>query len=133
MKKVKSIVLLAVLGLTLAGCTKENVAEDTCVVAAASSVTYFINGQQYYANPQTDAEWSAFLDRMLALAEEGYAVRFVRTGVSQQASAAKEKVVYTTTSYQDAKLWAAQMALQGYEVTITFDQQTGKYTCIATR
>ena len=133
MNKFKTIVLLAVLGLTFASCTKENVADDTYAVATASSVTYFINGQQCYANPQTEEDWLAFLDRMMALAEEGCAVRLMRTGTTQQANAAKEKVTYTTSSYEDAKAWTLQKILEGYEVTITFDQQTGKYTCIATR
>lgn len=133
MSKLKSIVLLAVLGLAVASCTKENVTDDTYVVATASSVTYFIDGQQYYANPQTDEEWSAFLDRMLALAKEGYTVRFERTGVGQQTNVAKEKVTYITDNEKDAKLWAAQMVLHGYQVTITFDQTTGKYTCVAVR
>ena len=39
MNKFKTIVLLAVLGLTFASCTKENVADDTYAVATASSVT----------------------------------------------------------------------------------------------
>ena len=133
MNKFKTIVLLAVLGLTFASCTKENVADDTYAVATASSVTYFINGQQRYANPQTEEEWSAFLDRMMALAEEGYTVRFMRTSTTQQANAAKEKVIYTTTSYADAKAWALHMTLEGYVVTISCDQQTGKYTCIAVK
>ena len=133
MNKFKTMAMLVVLGLTFASCTKENVADDHYAVATAASVTYFINGQQCYANPQTEEDWSAFLDRMMALAEEGWAVRFMRTGTTQQANAAKEKVVYTTTSYADAKAWALQKILEGYEVTITFDRQTGKYTCIATR
>ena len=133
MNKIKSIVLLAALGLTLASCTKENVANDTYVVAATASVTYFVNGQQHYANPQTEEEWSVFLDRMFALAEEGYAVRFWRTDTYQQTAAAKEVVTYTTHEYKQAKQWALEKELEGYVVTITYNQQTGEYTCIAVR
>ena len=133
MCKIKVIVLLAAIGLTLASCTKENVANDSYVVAATASVTYYVNGQQHYANPQTEEEWSVFLDRMFALAKEGNSVQFVRTDVGQQASATKEKLTYVTDSYPDAKAWAFQKTLEGYEVTISYNQQTGKYTCIATR
>lgn len=134
MKKTKSIVLLvAAFGLVIASCTKENTEADTCIVATVSSVSYFVDGQQYYANPQTEEEWSEFLDRMFALAEEGYAVRFIRNDNGQQVNASKEKVIYTTESYTDAKAWALQKTLEGYEVTISYDQSTGKYTCIAIR
>jgi hypothetical protein len=121
------------LGLLFASCTKEDATDNIGVVSTASNVTYFVNGQQGYADPQTDEEWSMFLDRMFALAEEGYVVRFGRTDMFRQACMTKEKVTYTTTDYNDAKLWAFHRTLEGYEVTITYDQQTGKYTCIAIR
>ena len=133
MKKIKMIVVLAALGLSLASCTKEDVKDDTYVVAATSSVTYFINGEQHYANPQTEAEWSLFLDRMFALAVEEHSVRFVRTDVGQQVCSAKEKLTYETDDFTKAKKWAMQKTLEGYDVTIVYDQATGIYTCTAVK
>ena len=133
MKKIKTIVMLAALGLSLASCSKEDVKDDTYAVTTASSVTYFINGEQHYANPQTEEEWSFFLDRMFALAEEEHSVRFVRTNASQQVCSAKEVLTYETNNYTSAKKWALQKTLEGYDVTITYDQETGIYTCIAIR
>ena len=123
--------LMAVLGLATASCTKEDVANDTGIVVGTYTASYLVDGQQYYANPQTDEEWSAFLDRMLALAKEGYTVQFWRDGV--QASSAKEKVTYTTNDYEDAKAWCKQKKDEGYWVTITYDHETGTYTCIDIR
>ena len=57
MKKICLIILFAVLGVTLASCTKET-QSDTCVVAAQSA-TYVVDGRQHYANPQTEEEWAA--------------------------------------------------------------------------
>ena len=131
--RINKMVLLVATLLCLTSCTKENVAGDTHDGAATSSVTYLVGGQRYYSNPQSDEDWSMFFDRMLAIAEEGYVVRIMRTDMNQQVSAAKEKLVFTTDNYEDAKAWAKQKTLEGYEVTITFDQQTGNYTCIATR
>lgn len=131
--RINRIILLAAMLLCFAGCTKENVAGGIHDGADTSSVTYLVGGQRYYANPQTNEEWSLFFDRMLAMAEEGYAVRIMRTDASRQVNASKEKVTYTTDDYNDAKAWAKEKTLEGYEVTITFDQETGKYTCIATR
>ena len=36
------------------------------------------------------------------------------------------------TAYEKKALdWADEMSNQGYSVTITFDQNTGEYTCVA--
>ena len=102
MKKICFIILFAVLGVTLASCTKETLS-DTCVVTVEPSVTYFVNGQMHSANPQTEEEWSMFFDRMLALAQEGYQVRIRRSDIPQEVLAAKEKVTYTTTDFNKAK------------------------------
>ena len=132
MKKISFIILFAVLGVTLASCTKETLS-DTRVVTVEPSVTYFVNGQMHSANPQTEEEWSMFFDRMLALAQEGYQVRIRRSDIPQEVLAAKEKVTYTTTDFNKAKAWANQKVSEGYEVTMTFNQETGEYTCIAVR
>lgn len=132
MKKISFIILFAVLGVTLASCTKETLS-DTRVVTVEPSVTYFVNGQMHSSNPQTEEEWSMFFDRMLALAQEGYQVRIRRSDIPQEVLAAKEKVTYTTTDYNKAKAWANQKVIEGYEVTMTFNQETGEYTCIAIR
>ena len=130
-KQIKMMALLVVLGLTAASCTKENAMDGIGDVATSYSAIYIVEGQHYYANPQTEEEWSLFLDRMFALAEEGYTVQFMRNGV--QTSSTKEKVTYTTTSLSDAKAWCRQKVEDGYDVTMTYDQQTGVYTCIAVR
>ena len=130
-RQIKKLALLAVFGLASVSCTKENVVNDTDIVVTAYTASYIVDGQQFYLNPQTDEEWSAFLDRMLALAEEGYTVHFWRAGV--QASSSKEKLTYTTGNYEEAKEWCKQKKDEGYWVTITYDQLTGQYTCIAVR
>lgn len=127
--RIKLMALLAVLAVTATGCTKENVEDNMGIVATTHSVTYIVDGQQYYANPQTEEEWSLFLDRMFALTEEGRTVNFWRSDV--QTSSTKEKVTFTTTSLLDAKAWCKQKANEGYTVTMTYDQETGEYTCIA--
>lgn len=132
MNKLKLVAFMAVLGLTLGSCTKE-VVDDASIVTAPSSVTYFINGEQHYANPQTEEEWSDFLDRMFALAKEGNVVRFERSTAGGQGCVTKEKETFTTNDFTKAKAWAFQKELEGYVVTITYDQQSGEYTCIAIR
>lgn len=123
--------VLVLLGLAAAGCTKEDVVDNTYVVATVTqSASYTVDGIQYYSNPRNDDEWSAFLDRMVALAEEGHVVQFWRNGI-QRGDATKEVITYTTTDADDAKKWMKKKKDEGYIVTVQYDQQTGVYTCIA--
>ena len=131
--RTKLIAVLVLLGLAAVGCTKENVVEDTLVVATVTqSASYTVDGIQYYANPQNDDEWSDFLDRMIALAEEGHAVQFWRNDI-QRGNATKEVITYTTTDVELAQKWAKQKMEEGYVVTISFNQESGEYTCIAVK
>ena len=127
--QIKMMALLAVFGLAASSCTKENVVYDTEVLATAHTVTYIVDGRQYYDNPQTEEEWSLFLDRMVALAEEGYTVQFWRGDVRTDST--KEKVTYSTPNLQEAKAWCSQKMAEGYIVTMTYNQATGEYDCIA--
>ena len=128
--QIKMKALLAVMiGLAASSCTKENVVYGTETLAPTHTVTYIVDGQQYYDNPQTYEDWSVFLDRMVALAEEGYTVQFWRGNV--QTSATKEKVTYSTSNLQEAKAWCKQKIDEGYIVTMTYNQATGKYDCVA--
>ena len=70
-KRFKLMLFLALIGCVTTSCTKEELTEKPSAVVSAQSATYVVDGQQYYANPQTDEEWAAFFDRMLALAKEG--------------------------------------------------------------
>ena len=123
------LVLLALSGALATSCTKENTQHPTCCQVEEHSVSYTIGGQTFYANPKTDEEWSAFIQRMLALAREGYTVSFSRDGVGTSLSKLKE--TFTTTNPEEAEAWCKQKREEGYTVTITFDQGTGEYTCIA--
>ena len=118
-------------GASIISCTKETSSTNTYYETNNQSATYIINGQIYYDNPSTDIEWSAFLDRMLALAENGYTVYFFRTGVEQTFS--KDKVTFTTPSHEEAKNWCEEKEKEGYIVVLTFNQETGEYNCVAYR
>ena len=69
--RIELMLFLALIGCVTTSCTKEELTEKPSAVVSAQSATYVVDGQQYYANPQTDEEWAAFFDRMLALAKEG--------------------------------------------------------------
>ena len=69
--RIELMLFLALIGCVTTSCTKEELTEKPSAVVSAQSAAYVVDGQQYYANPQTDEEWAAFFDRMLALAKEG--------------------------------------------------------------
>ena len=130
--KFRTMALFAVLSLAAASCQKEN---DVYPMVGPEQttetiqVTYSINGEVYQATIN-ESEWNAFIERMLALARKGYEVSFSKNR-STLTSQSKEKVTFTTTDEKKALAWADNMLDQGYVVTITFDQNTGEYTCIA--
>ena len=130
MKKITRIVALAgLIGLAATSCTKENVT-DTVNVSNVSTVYYTSGADTGSALITDDEAWDAFMDRMLALAREGYTVT-IFNGTAQFGSQSKEVVTYSTTSEDDAKAWAKKMIDDGYSVEISYDVRTGVYTCTA--
>ena len=120
-KHFKSAALLAVLTLAATACQKEN---DFLPTSASEqtmetiNVVYSINGEVFHAT-MSESEWDAFLERMLALAREGYEVSFSKNENSLS-SQKKEIVTFTTTNEDEAHAWADYMADHGYTVTISF-------------
>lgn len=129
--KFRTVALLAVLSLATASCQKEDVSPlvGTEQTSETIRVTYSINGVVYQTT-LSESEWDAFVERMIALAREGYEISFSKNR-SSLASQSKEKVTFVTTSEQEAHNWAKDMTNNGYDVTISYNQATGEYTCVA--
>ena len=130
----KRLALFMVLGLTAVSCQKTedfNPLTSSEQTPETFQVMYSINGEVYQTT-LSESEWDAFVERMLALAREGYEVTFSKNS-SSLTSQSKEIVTYVTKSEHDAHVWSEDMANNGYEVTITYNKETGEYTCVATR
>jgi len=127
----KKVAFLAVLSLAAVSCQKEDVLPmvDSEQTTETINVLYSINGEVYQAT-LSESEWDAFVERMLALAREGYEVSFSKNRTSLT-SQTKEKVTFVTKDAKEANEWSTEMTNQGYYVTIIFNQTTGEYTCIA--
>ena len=106
-----------------------HLSKDTEQTSETIRVTYSINGVVYQTT-LSESEWDAFVERMIALAREGYEVSFSKNR-SSLASQSKEKVTFVTTSEQEAHNWAKDMTNNGYDVKISYNQATGEYTCVA--
>ena len=136
-KTVKKMALLTVLSVAAVGCQKETITVEPQTGVEASgtvyTVCYSVNGVSHTETLIGEQAWPDFLQRMLALAEEGYRVTMSRNTNTAQYSMAKEVVTYKTKDKKEAYEWLDDMTEQGYAVTITFNPQTGEYTCIAVR
>ena len=135
MKKIiTTIALLSVLGTLAVSCQKENDSFQTPIEAESSTIykiCYSIDGKVYRITLVGDDTWHDFLNRMLALAEEGHRVSFRNENASSQDALTKEVITYTTNDHDDAYTWAEKMSNTGYLVTVEYDRETGKYTCTA--
>ncbi len=128
------VAMLTTLGLMATGCQKEmveNLPNQTSVNISAYTVEYSINGETFRTVLQSEEEYDALLLRLVALAREGYTVQVRNGNTIRQGNASKEVVTYTTSDSDDAKRWTKKMMNEGYEVTVTYDDETGIYTCIA--
>ena len=133
---IKKVALLAVLSVVAVGCQKETIEvpqvglEET---VAVYTVRYTVNGVTYTETLIGEQAWADFLQRMLALAEEGYRVMVSRNGNTSQYALSKDAVTFTTYNKEEAYAWLEEKLEEGYEVTIDYDPETGKYTCVAVK
>ncbi len=133
-KTFTTIALFAVLGTLAVSCQKENIIDETNIVAengTVYTVSYAVDGVTHQLTLVGDEAWQAFLNRMLALAEEGHEVTFRNEEAASRVVSTKEVVTYTTDNGEDALNWAEKMVDDGYTVTITFDKEKKTYTCYA--
>lgn len=135
-KTFTTIALFAVLGTLAVSCQKENINDETSIVAendTVYTVSYSVDGVTYQITLTGDDAWHDFMNRMFALAEEGHEVSFRNEETASSIVSAKEVVTYSTKNRDEAFSWAETMAYEGYTVTISFDKKTGVYTCEAVK
>lgn len=131
-----TIALLSVLGTLVVSCQKENIIDETTIVAENDkvyNVSYTVDGVTHQLTLVGDDAWHDFMNRMFALAEEGHVVSFRNEEVASRMVPAKDVVTYTTTNHDEAYAWAEKKVHEGYTVTVIFDRETGIYTCEAVK
>ena len=136
--KIRFITLAAafMLGMLAVGCQKEKIVGQQNTILEAGTVytvQYAINGILHQETLNNESECDSRLMRLFALARNGYEVEFWDTGRIQNSAQSKEKVVYKTNDAGDAMRWSKEKMQEGYQVTVSYDQETGEYTCIAIR
>ena len=129
-------IFLAMLSLTAVSCQKEKLVEPTAPSvenSATRTIRYTVNGTAYRQVIYSDEDLDALMLTLFALAREGYTVRVMDENRSINENCAKETITFTTKDKQAAVTWAVEKANEGYEVTITFNEQTKEYTCTAVK
>lgn len=135
-KSIKKVALLTVLSLAAVSCQKETMVNPQTGVETSGTVytvRYTVNGVTHTETLVGEQAWAAFLQRMLALAEEGYSVTVSKNTYTAQYSMSKEVVTYTTKDRGAAEKWILHMLEGGYVVTMEYNEQTGEYICTAIR
>lgn len=133
-KSFTTIALFAVLGTLAISCQKENIIDETPVVAenvTVYTVSYAVDGVTHQLTLVGDEAWRDFLNRMMALAEEGHEVTFRNEEAASRVVSTKEVVTFTTTNHDEAYTWAEKMFNDGYAVTIYYDKEKKVYNCYA--
>ena len=129
----RTVALVIAMCMATTSCQKENLIEPQGIeveIQAVRNVGYTIDGISGNTTLLGDTEWRAFLERMVALAEEGHSVYFWDES-KVQASNSKDIVTYSTPDRNDAIKWADKMIDNGYYVTITYNETTNQFDCIA--
>lgn len=135
---IKTVALLAVLGMAAVGCQKENIElpnQKTAVsdTATVYTVRYAIDGVAHLTTLHGEAEYSAFVYGLLTLAEQGHEVLFHNAFQASGDAATREVVTYTTGDKDEAHDWACRMEKEGYKVSIKYDAENNEFICVARR
>ena len=128
--------LLAMLSLTTVSCQKEVLSEPTSSTvenSAMRTIRYTVNGTAYRQVIHSDEDLNTLMLTLFALAREGYTVRMMDENQTFNENSTKETVTYTTHDKDKAIKWAKEKLSEGYTVDISYNHQTGEYTCVATR
>lgn len=135
-KKTRTVAFFIILCMAAVSCQKENISNPISInaeITSSQNVSYMIDGTTYQIILHNQAEWDAFIQRMLALARNGHSIVLSNGESVATVSSTKEIVTFTTDDENEANAWATEMIKDGYSVTITFDKKTGIYTCIAVK
>lgn len=132
MKKIfRTVAFFVAMALVSTGCQKEN--DDLMSIMGdsqfANQVQYTVAGATHRVVLSDNDAWNLFMDSLFAMVKDGYTAEI--SGGQRTSLKYKETVVFTTTSETEAKNWTSNMLAQGYAVSISYDETTGVFTCIA--
>lgn len=137
-KTIINISILCTLTMTAISCQKETFTEQSNTpieVFGENTINlcYTVDGIQHFYPIHNNGEWDTFWELVIALAHDGHNVQVMNERSISIDLSTKETLVYTTQNEQEATNWMKARLLEGYKVSFVFDEETGKYICIAVR
>jgi hypothetical protein len=137
-KTIINISILCILATTTISCQKEPITEQSNTpieVFGENTINlcYTVDGIQHFYPIHNNGEWDTFWELVIALAHDGHNVQVMNERSISTDLSTKETLVYTTQNEQEATNWMKARLLEGYKVSFVFDEETGKYICIAVR
>lgn len=137
MKKTAFIIAIAAMAALLAvACQKDNARPEPQPVALqpqaypTGSVTYTIGRETNTRTVDNAGEWNELLAECLDGADEGHLVTIAH---QEGGNPAKERLTYVTESREAALAWVDSRFNEGYDVTLWYDSEEGKYICVASK
>ncbi len=136
MKKTVFIIALAAMAALLAvACQKDNAKPEPQAVVQpqaypTGSVTYTIGRETNTRTVDNAGEWHELLAECLDGADEGHLVTIAH---QEGGNPAKERLTYVTESREAALAWVDSRFNEGYDVTLWYDSEEGKYYCVASK
>lgn len=137
MKKTALLIAVAAVVATLAvACQKDNAKpEPQAVVQTAAyptgNINYTVGKISNTVNVGSVEQWNTLLGECLDGADSGHLVTIAHQGSS--ASPSKERLTYVTDSREAALAWVDSRFNEGYDVTLWYDSEEGKYYCVASK
>ena len=128
------IILSAFVALMATSCQKEDFIESASSIESSNGVYiihYTIDGIMYTATIHNKEEEQILLQNLLEQAQQGSEIVCYNGNTYNQSTFAKDRQVYVTDSQDQATEWTTKMMLEGYKVSVSYDEKSGKYTCIA--
>lgn len=137
-KTIINISILCTLTMTAISCQKEPITEQSNTpieVFGENTINlcYTVDGIQHFYPIHNNGEWDTFWELVIALAHDGHNVQIMNARSISIDFSTKEKVVFTTHNEQEATDWMKARILEGYQVSVIFNEETGEYTCIAVK
>lgn len=126
------MVMAAVIAVLAASCQKENAIVDTPTASTypAGTVNYIVGKVSNSRTVESAEQWNALVDECFDGADEGHLVTIAH-GVTTNPS--KERLTYTTESRETAMAWVKAKYEEGYDVTLWYDEEQGRYICVASK
>lgn len=124
------LVLIALWGITMDACQKEQTVAPQCS-PTAYTLSYMVDGNVQQTSFQSTDEMNTFVLNLISSVSDGHTVTLLSDNPYFTTVPTKDVFIFRTVSDSAAAAWATEKFLQGYNVTVTFDTETDEYVCRA--